>query len=325
MASFTCHCPCSQYSPALSRDGPGLGSFSQGRRSAAFKQLPLQAGKVQPPARLSLSCHASSKGSPQAEQEENSSVMHRREAIAMGLAAMLSTAVSSMAANADSAGATDLVQAEPTTATAVQVDEINAYSYLYSTAAATDPAPIQLKWVESRKPERYSSAAPLAPDARQRIVSERIDFKNNVVVSVSVGPPNFTLLKSTETTDWDAKDVAQSVLADKSTSRLTTGQRVAEISILNSHTEEKDGTRYWYYEYLTQKSPTVTQKGLDVYRHSVAVTAEREGYLYSLNASTLDSSWEKFSPALKQTVSSFQMLPVTDEYVPPYKDPWRFW
>jgi hypothetical protein len=179
--------------------------------------------------------------------------------------------------------------------------------------------------VESRTPERYSSAAPLSPDARQRIVSERLNIQNNLVVSVSVGPPNTTFLKDSDQSAWDAKDVARSVLTDKSTARMTTGQRVAEISILDAKTEEKDGVRYWYYEYLEQKSPTVRERSLDVYRHSTAVTAEREGYLYSLNTSTSGERWKLFEPMLKESVESFRLEPPTAEYVPPYKDPWRFW
>lgn len=65
----------------------------------------------------------------------------------------------------------------------MQVDAINAYSFTYPVSIGKGK---NLSWVESRKPERYSSAAPLAPDARQRIVSERIDLKNNLVISVSV-------------------------------------------------------------------------------------------------------------------------------------------
>ena len=30
-------------------------------------------------------------------------------------------------------------------------------------------------------------------------------------------------------------------------------------------------------------------------------------------------------PFLQKTVASFRLLPPTDSYVPPYKDPWRFW
>uniref|UniRef100_A0A7N1A8A6 Uncharacterized protein n=1 Tax=Kalanchoe fedtschenkoi TaxID=63787 RepID=A0A7N1A8A6_KALFE len=59
------------------------------------------------------------------------------------------------------------------------VDEINAYSYL----CPMQSKQFKFKWVESRKPERYSSAAPLSPDARLRIVSERVDFIDNLIIS----------------------------------------------------------------------------------------------------------------------------------------------
>lgn len=205
---------------------------------------------------------------------------------------------------------------------ALQTDEINAYTYTYPVSVGRGK---NLSWVESRKPERYSSAAPLSPDARQRIVSERIDLKNNLVISVSVGPPNSAFLKSNDINSWVPKAVAQSVLADKSTARMTMGQRVAEVSIVDTHKEEVDGVPYFYYEYLVQKSPTMMQGGLDVFRHSVAVTTEREGYLYSLNASTLDSRWKAMGPLFNETIASFRITPPTEEYVPPYKDPWRFW
>eukprot|EP01018_Ginkgo_biloba_P037292 Gb_00451 [translate_table: standard] len=114
--------------------------------------------------------------------------------------------------------------------------------------------------VESRKPERYSSAAPLSADARQRIVSERLDVKDNLVISVSIGPPNYRFLTSKDKNTWEAKDVAESVLSDKSTSRLTTGQRVAETSLIDAHGDKIAGEPYWYYEYLAQKSPTTINK-----------------------------------------------------------------
>lgn len=64
------------------------------------------------------------------------------------------------------------------------VDEINSYSYLYPVELPSKK--FLFKWVESRKPERYSSAAPLSPDARLRIVSERVDIIDNLIISVSV-------------------------------------------------------------------------------------------------------------------------------------------
>ncbi|XP_042458400.1 psbP domain-containing protein 5, chloroplastic-like [Zingiber officinale] len=205
----------------------------------------------------------------------------------------------------------------------VLTDDINAYSFLY---------PIKLqaknfafKWVESRKPERYSSAAPLSPDARQRIVSERVDMINNLVISVSIGPPNSRFLTSNDTSSWNAKDVANSVLADKSSLRITTGQRMAESSVLDSHSVIVNEQPYWYYEYLVRKSPTKSAPEPNLFRHNVASTAERDGYLYSLNASTLSKQWENLGPVLQKTVESFRLLPPTENYVPPFKDPWRFW
>ncbi|KAJ1284336.1 hypothetical protein BS78_03G196200 [Paspalum vaginatum] len=204
-----------------------------------------------------------------------------------------------------------------------QVDEINAYSFLY---------PVELpgkkflfKWVESRKPERYSSAAPLSPDARQRIVSERVDMIHNVVISVSIGPPNSRFLPSKDKSSWDPKDVADCILSDRSTLKVTTGQRMTESSVLDAHSAEVNGEPYWYYEYLIRKSPTKSAPEPNLFRHNVACTAERDGYLYSLNASTLSKQWESMGPFLQKTVASFRLLPPTENYVPPYKDPWRFW
>ncbi|XP_008675361.1 psbP domain-containing protein 5, chloroplastic isoform X2 [Zea mays] len=171
-----------------------------------------------------------------------------------------------------------------------QVDEINAYSFLYPVELPGKK--FSFKWVESRKPERYSSAAPLSPDARQRIVSERVDMIHNVVISVS---------------------------------KVTTGQRMTESSVLDAHATEVDGEPYWYYEYLVRKSPTKSASEPNLFRHNVTCTAERDGYLYSLNASTLSKQWESMGPFLQQTVASFRLLPPTENYVPPYKDPWRFW
>ncbi|XP_010249865.1 PREDICTED: psbP domain-containing protein 5, chloroplastic [Nelumbo nucifera] len=203
------------------------------------------------------------------------------------------------------------------------VDDINAYSFLYPSELPSKK--FVFKWVESRKPERYSSAAPLSPDARQRIVSERVDIKDNLIISVSIGPPNSQFLKMKDKKTWSAKDVADSVLADKSALRVTSSQRLAESSVLDTHSSEIDGEPYWYYEYLVRKSPTKSAQESNIYRHHVGSTAERDGYLYSLNASTLTKQWNFMGPFLEKTVASFRLLPPTESYVPPYKDPWRFW
>ncbi|KAK4770061.1 hypothetical protein SAY87_030593 [Trapa incisa] len=203
------------------------------------------------------------------------------------------------------------------------IDEINAYTYSYPVQLPSKK--FNFKWVESRKPERYSSAAPLSPDARLRIVSERVDIIDNLIISVSVGPPNFQIIKSKDKSTWTAKDVADSVLADKSALRVTSSQRMAESSVLDAHSNDINGEPYWYYEYLVRKSPTKMAQESNLFRHNVATTAERDGYLYTLNASTLSKQWDKMGPFLEKTVASFRLLPPTENYVPPYKDPWRFW
>ncbi|KAI7730717.1 hypothetical protein M8C21_017423 [Ambrosia artemisiifolia] len=203
------------------------------------------------------------------------------------------------------------------------VDELNAYSYQIPLEMPSKK--FTFKWVESRKPERYSSAAPLSPNARLRIVSERVDFIDNLILSITIGPPNPTFLKTTDKSTWTAKDVADSVLSDKSALRVTSSQRMAESSVLDAHTSEIDGEPYWYYEYLVRKSPTKTVQDSNIFRHYLAASVERDGFLYSLNASTLNKQWDMMGPVLEKTVSSFRLLPPTENYVPPYKDPWRFW
>ncbi|KAA0064976.1 psbP domain-containing protein 5 [Cucumis melo var. makuwa] len=213
--------------------------------------------------------------------------------------------------------------AEEELKSATMVDEINAYSYTYPVELSSTN--FAFKWVESRKPERYSSAAPLSPDARLRIVSERVDFIDNLIISVTIGPPNSIYIKSKDKSTWAAKDVADSVLSDKSALRVTSSQRMAESSVLDTNSSNIDGEPYWYYEYLVRKSPTKIVGESNIYRHYVASTAERDGFLYTINASTLGAQWNTMGPFLQKTVESFRLLPPTEDYVPPYKDPWRFW
>lgn len=36
-------------------------------------------------------------------------------------------------------------------------------------------------------------------------------------------------------------------------------------------------------------------------------------------------AFAQMGPAFNETAKSFRITPPTEEYVPPYKDPWRFW
>lgn len=62
-------------------------------------------------------------------------------------------------------------------------DDTLAYAFEYP-AATSSGRPLPL--IVARKPERYSSAAPLTADARQRIVFELADLVDAVTVSVTV-------------------------------------------------------------------------------------------------------------------------------------------
>nr|GEV21540.1 PsbP domain-containing protein 5, chloroplastic [Tanacetum cinerariifolium] len=92
--------------------------------------------------------------------------------------------------------------------------DVNAYSYLIPLELPSKK--FSFKWVESRKPERYSSTAHLSSNARLRIIAERVDFIDNLILSVTIGPPNPTFLKSANKSTWEAKDVADSVLSEYS-------------------------------------------------------------------------------------------------------------
>ncbi|CAL0327240.1 unnamed protein product [Lupinus luteus] len=250
-----------------------------------------------------FSCHAS-------KPTSQNSIL-RRDLMLLGLTSLSLTSPLSVT----------LAEEEPKMA--LFTDEVNAYSYLYPVELPSRK--FVFKWVESRKPERYSSAAPLSPDARLRIVSERVDIIDNLIISVTIGPPNPTFIKSNDKSTWTAKDVADSVLSDKSALRVTSSQRLAESSVLDTHSSEIDGEPYWYCEYLVRKSPTKLTQDSNIYRHYLATTAERNGYFYSVNASTLSPQWKKVGPLLEKTVSSFRLVSPTENYIAPDKDPWRFW
>ena len=200
-----------------------------------------------------------------------------------------------------------------------------AYRFEYPTRTSSGAA---LPVVMSRRPERYSSAAPLTADARQRIVCELVSLKGAVTVSVSVGPPAGTL-RTTKQEDWTAKQMAEQVLLDRSTGRITSGQRVSLATVEDSYFVERDGTKYCVYEHVSQGSPTLLSSSGTTYRHARAVTASRPGldgevFLYTLNLSCPEERWEDLQEPFKQAVDSFTLMDPTSEYVAPNQESWRF-
>jgi len=176
------------------------------------------------------------------------------------------------------------------------------------------------------RPEKYSSAAPLSANARQRIVCELADLAAALIVSVSVGPPVGSL-KERYTYDWRPKEVADKVLSDRSTvRRLNNPVRIESI-------EEKliSGQTYWYYEYTSQGSPNSLQpEAKETFRHSFSVSAVRPGqvdktpYLYTFNVTCPEVMWNEVMDVISETVNSFRLLKPTNDFITPEKDPWMF-
>lgn len=90
-------------------------------------------------------------------------------------------------------------------------DPTLAYKFAYPVSSASGRAvPI----IFSRRPERYSSAAPLSPDARQRIVCSLVSLADSVTYTVTVGPAA-GVLKQAPPQQWRPRDVAETVLIDR--------------------------------------------------------------------------------------------------------------
>eukprot|EP00238_Polyblepharides_amylifera_P006308 CAMPEP_0196579430 /NCGR_PEP_ID=MMETSP1081-20130531/21992_1 /TAXON_ID=36882 /ORGANISM="Pyramimonas amylifera, Strain CCMP720" /LENGTH=311 /DNA_ID=CAMNT_0041899023 /DNA_START=69 /DNA_END=1004 /DNA_ORIENTATION=+ len=214
------------------------------------------------------------------------------------------------------------VVAAPETEYFALKDPLLAYQFKYP---KTDKAGHQLTWFVSRKPERYSSAAPLSADGRQRIVFEALDFTDPLTISVSVGPLPQPL-QSTPRDKWSPEQVANSILEEKATGRVTGGQKVALSSLEDVVAEERNGTKYWLFEHVSQGSPNndeIFQK--ETYRHSFASTALRGDYLYTLNITAPERRWEEVGDYFKQVQESFTLATPTKEFVSPDEAPWRFW
>lgn len=213
-----------------------------------------------------------------------------------------------------------------------------------------------LNFVMTRKPERYSSAAPLSPDARERITCELVDFKvrptfplikkkkkkkssilshaftplcptgsqGPITAAVSVGPvpPD---LKKLQREEWTPERVTRSVLADRSPGRQPGVGRLPVSEIERVEPIESEGVTYLIYEHIAQGSPTLVDKSSETYKHSWASTAERDGYFYTLNLTAPEIYWEEVGYLLKRSAMSFRLLQPGRDFVPPYAQPWRFW
>jgi len=204
-------------------------------------------------------------------------------------------------------------------------DPILSYSYKYPIKAGN----VDLKLTVSRKPEKYSSAAPLSSNFRHRIVNQMLDY-NNVVVYAMYVCPAIGILKRFPPSDWTSQQVADTILLDRLNAKsIEEGRRYLEENVEGgAKYQDEDGTFYFQYEHL---EPGKISKGMEPEgRHNLAVTAARPGqdgslYMFSLNMGCPEKLWEEMKPALYEAANSFRVDPlqsVAPEYVPPDKDPW---
>ena len=163
-----------------------------------------------------------------------------------------------------------------------------------------------ISWAVSRERDTYSSAEPMSPNARQRIVYELLSFKGplTTVVTVSNTPP---ALESKAVKEWTAKQVENAVLADKATGRVASGQRVSLAEVDNAIINVIDDVPYYYYEYISQGSPNLREPEATTFRHSYGVTVERDGYLYTLSSSAPEIYWDELTRGFDETIKSFRL------------------
>lgn len=267
------------------------------------------------------------------DDECRSVLIDRRSTLIAGLAASLIPCEAAHALDDESVLVSDpitdetiLTSEKSSKATyATLRDDTLAYSFDYPVTSSSGAS---LPFVLSRKPEKYSSAAPLTADARQRIVCELVSLVDAVTVSVSVGNPAGTL-RTTKQEDWTAKQLAEQVLLDRSTGRITSGQRISLATVEDAKFVTKGDTLYCLYEHISQGSPTLLSESGTTYRHARAVTAARPGlddelYLYTLNLSCPEERWEDLQEPFLKAVESFTLLPPGKGYIPPNQDPWKF-
>ena len=220
-------------------------------------------------------------------------------------------------------------------------DETLAYTFGTPSATASGEP---IKWVFSRKPEKYSAAAPLNADARYRIVAEKINLKLALTLALYVGPaPNSLSTKyGDDPSKWPAKAVTKAFLDEKSTGRIATGKRISVSDLEDSEFVTPgeiagDGAAqspmYVRFNSTSQGAPNLydSDKGTrETFRRSVGQIALRKGvddgrwYIYGLVASGPDALWDDYGSSLEAAAESFHLDKPTRDFRSPEQNSWEF-
>jgi len=78
-----------------------------------------------------------------------------------------------------------------------------------------------------------------------------------------------------------------------------------------------------------QGSPTTYDGSQETFRHALAATTVRPAldgspYLYTLNLSCPEPLWEDLLPQFRGAIADFRLTELTADYIPPDKEPWKF-
>lgn len=72
-----------------------------------------------------------------------------------------------------------------------------------------------------------------------------------------------------------------------------------EVELANAIAIDRDGQPYYILEYIADLPSGI--------RHNLASVVVRRGKLFTFNASTIESRWEKVADLMKQSVASFSV------------------
>jgi hypothetical protein len=207
-------------------------------------------------------------------------------------------------------------------------DQTLAYEFSYPTRTTKGET---LHLVYSRRPEKYSSAAPLSLDARKRIVCELVDLALSLTVSVTICPVSNNL-KGKPEIDWKATELVEEALMNKPpTNKTKNSTRIVMDNIESIYVREAYGRTYWYYEHTSRASPdAIRPRSKENFRQITSVSTVRSGlidgkpYIYTLNVSCPNSLWNEVKYFANEVINSFRLTQITKAYISPEKDPWLF-
>merc|ERR1719359_868815 len=118
------------------------------------------------------------------------------------------------------------------------------------------------------------------------------------------------------------------MLAEKTVARNSSGNKIMLSSIERIETKMVHGQAYWYYEHISQASPSLIRPGTkDNFRHAISVSTVRTGlidqqpYIYTLKVTSPESLWPQVVDLAMVTVNSFRLMQMDETFVTPEKYP----